>query len=253
MRLVDYFYLWKFNMKRLVLISVAFILNGCDVESHFSDKKIKVSGYICEAVTSLRFERRVGETEFKKKSNELKSNNKTKSVNFYFTLTEYVASNFSKNRNRGEVYYEFRRIENSNIRESLTINVWPKKEDGFTDINAIKNGYDAYSKKDGKTLHRNTEQVYVSDAIVKATMWDNFADLDTFLKRASSPEVADKLKERYKDVIFPLEDYEDFKLNRISGKFFFVKTRYLGEEKTPNTRQAESMIYSGQCKAGLNL
>ena len=240
-------------MKRLALISVTFLLNGCDVESVFADKKIKVSGFICEAVTSAKFEKEVGETEFKKKNNDPKSDIETTPITFYFNLTEYVASNFSEKRESGEVYYEFRQIDNSNIRQTLTVNVWPEKKDGFTSVKSIKNGYDAYNKKDDKTLHRNTEQVEVSDGIVNAIMWDNYADLDSLLKRATSPESAKKMNELFKNAIFPLEYVDTFKLNRISGKFFFAKSRYLGEKNAPDTRQAERIVYSGQCKAGMNL
>jgi hypothetical protein len=240
-------------MKRLVLISVVLLLNGCDVSSYFYDTKIKYSSYICEANTSSKLNRKAGEEDLKKSGDETKGDKKIKPITFYFTLTQYTASNFSKNRNKGETYYEFRRIDSERLHESLTVNVWPKKEGEFTNVNSIKNGYDAYVMTDGKILRRNIEQVEVSDAVVKARMWDTYNDLDTFVKRAASPESSEKLKDKYKDTFFPIEDFENFKLNRISGKFYFEMTRYFGEEKKPDNRQTESLIYSGQCKVGLNL
>jgi hypothetical protein len=239
-------------MKLITLIFAVMALSGCDITSYFNDKKINVKGFICEVKSSSKFERKTGTENFILLSNKNKSDKKYQQASLYFTLTENIAANFSKNRESNQPYYELRRIDNS-FRQPLTINVWPQKNDRFTSVKKINNGYEAVVVIDEKIMRRNTEIIEVNDAFVGASMWDFYADLETFSKRASSYESTEKLKEKYKDTLFPLEDFQKLKLNRISGKFSFEDTRYLGEREKPDTRQAVSSIYSGLCRAGLAL
>ena len=240
-------------MKYLSLISIVFLLYGCDIESYFYDKKTKVIGYVCEVSLKLKFERHSGDSEFKEIESKIKKNNKTTEENFSFTLTEYFAPYLSKNREKNSFYYELQQFDEKSLRRVLTINVWPKKEDGFTSIKTIDNGYSAVRAKDTVILRKNTEQVKVTDGIVSARMWDYFLDLDTFLDWISVPETRDKVKANVKDRKFPFNQYVEFRMSRTSGVFTFIDIRYSGEEVKPDTREAKKLIYEGKCRAGLNL
>lgn len=240
-------------MKLLALISVVFLLSGCDIASYFHDGKTKVSGYVCVVSSKSKFVRKSGETDIREVKDNAKYKDKTFSSTFIFTLTEYYAPYFSQNREKNHFYYELRRFTGDGFQQKLTINVWPKKKDGFTSIKLIEDGYAALITKNEVTFRRNTEQVKVTDGIVSARMWDYFHDLDTFLDWVSTPETREKIKIVVKDRQFPFDEYVGFQLNRISGLFKYEEINYYGEEKKPDTRQMEKKIYEGLCRAGLNL
>jgi len=240
-------------MKLLTLISIIFLLSGCDIESYFHDKKIKVSGYVCEVSSTSKFAKKSGETDFMEVKLNIKDKDKNSISTFTFTLTEYFAPYFSRSREKNHFYYELRRFDVEGIRNKLTINVWPKKEDGFSSIKAIEDGYTAQITKDETTLRSNTEQVKVTDGSVSAKMWDSFHDLDTFLDWVSLPETRERIKIVLKDKQFPFGEYVVFNLNRINGAFKYEEVTYYGEGKKPDTREANKLIYKGFCKAGLNL
>jgi hypothetical protein len=240
-------------MKLLALISVAFLLSGCDVASYFHDSKTKVSGYVCEISSKSKFVRNSGEADFREVKDNAKDKDKNFSSTFIFTLTEHYAPYFSPNREKNQFYYELRSFTDDGFKQKLTINVWPKKKDGFTSIKAIEDGYAALITKDEVTFRRNTEQVKVTDGIVSASMWDYYNNLDIILDRTSSPETREKIKILLKDKQFPFHDYVAFNMNRVSGVFKYEEVSYYGEEKKPDTREANRLIYKGFCRAGLNL
>jgi hypothetical protein len=217
------------------------------------DKKTKVLAYVCESSSIKKSQRKEGGSEFLSIVDEKKAEDKILPKIFYITITEYVPSIYSKNRDFGEVYYELRQIDENKFQNKLTINVWPPKEEGFTEINSLKNGYDAFIKKDGEILRRNTEQIDISDAIINARMWDFYLNLDTLINRKSYPSAAvSSIRNKFKDVLFPYEYFDNFKLNRIGGNFYFESIRFFGYEKNPDTRRAERLTYYGQCHPSAN-
>jgi len=240
-------------MKYLWVTSILVALSGCDISSYFNDTKKNVKSYICEASSISKLLKKSGETEFKESEIKHKDKENSLPLIFNFTLTEYYAPYFSKNREKNHTYYELRSFNNNEFRQKLTINVWPAKKDGFTSIQSIEDGYAAFITKDEVTFRRNTEQVKVTDGFISARMWDYFHDLDTFLDWISTPETREEAKIALKDKQYPFDEFVGINLNRVSGAFKYEELKYYGEENKPDTRKASKIIYEGYCRAGLNL
>jgi len=238
-------------VKYYLIIMVIFTLGGCDLDIHFNNEKIKVISLTCEVSSISNFTKKSGEEKFNKPEIKTDEDNKSILKKLYFSLTEMRAATFSKIRDGGEIYYELRKISNNKFSEGLTINVWPSSSHGFTSVNKIDHGYYASTIKDGKKLRENIETINVSDALLNAQMWDTYTDIDTFAAVASTPISAENVRKVFQDASFPLMQFDKFSLNRISGDFLFVESRYFGEQSKPDTRQAEVTEYRGQCHGGL--
>ena len=244
-------------MKKLLLplVCVLFFLSGCyspaDLKRISKDRKIKSIGYLCETQEETHIEKKNGDESkvIVKKTKDDKNFN-PKILNFLFA--EYRAPLFSK-REWDEVFYTLTQIEG--FKKQLTINVWPKSE-GFTSVKRIKNGYEAYTKNEDKTLRHNREAVEADEAFIGGVMLDWYADKETYLKTITDEKFLEQVKKIIENTEFPRKDIIEFRLNRVSGEFYLKswKAFGLGREKTISDAASVSFTsHTGACRPSMNL